>query len=124
MAAMILAGIDNSIDISVLFLDTGGVLLTNGWDRAMRRRAAEGFDIDLFEIDERHHLTFDTYERGVLRLDDYLGRVVFYQPSPSTADHFKEFMFAQSQALDGSMGVFKARDQDLQGSGRRESWIA
>jgi putative hydrolase of the HAD superfamily len=96
-----------SLDISVLFLDIGGVLLTNGWDRAMRRRAAEAFDLDAEETNERHHLTFDTYERGLLSLDDYLRRVVFYQPRPFTMDQFKEYMFAQSQALGDNMGVFK-----------------
>jgi hypothetical protein len=29
--------------ITTLFLDIGGVLLTNGWDDHMRRRAAEHF---------------------------------------------------------------------------------
>ena len=31
-------------------------------------------------MDERHHLTFDTYEAGKLSLDEYLERVVFYEP--------------------------------------------
>ena len=29
-----------------LFFDVGGVLLTNGWDTAARRRAAETFGLD------------------------------------------------------------------------------
>ncbi len=33
--------------IIALFLDVGGVLLTNGWDRSMRARAAERFALDL-----------------------------------------------------------------------------
>jgi putative hydrolase of the HAD superfamily len=98
---------NSALDISVLFLDIGGVLLTNGWDRAMRRRAAEAFEIDLEEMDERHHLTFDTYERGLLSLEDYLRRVVFYRPRSFTPEQFKEYMFAQSQALGDNMGVFK-----------------
>ena len=32
--------------ITTLFLDIGGVLLTNGWDRKARRRAAETFHFD------------------------------------------------------------------------------
>jgi putative hydrolase of the HAD superfamily len=98
---------NESLDISVLFLDIGGVLLTNGWDRAMRRRAADAFDLDPEETNERHHLTFDTYERGLLSLDDYLKRVIFYQPRSFTVEQFKEYMFAQSQALGDNMGVFK-----------------
>ena len=33
--------------ITRLFLDTGGVLLTNGWDRNSRQRGAERFELDI-----------------------------------------------------------------------------
>jgi putative hydrolase of the HAD superfamily len=82
---------------SALFLDVGGVLLTNGWDQSMRQRAAETFRLDYDEMDERHHLTFDTYEEGKLSLDEYLKRVVFYKDRPFSGEGFKAFMFAQSQ---------------------------
>ena len=82
-----------------LFLDIGGVLLTNGWDRHMRRKAAEKFGLQYEEMDERHHLTFDTYEEGKLSLDEYLLRLVFYEDRPFTQEQFKEFMFAQSRPL-------------------------
>jgi putative hydrolase of the HAD superfamily len=85
------------IHITTLFLDIGGVLLTNGWDRAARRRAAEAFVLDYREMDERHHLTFDTYEEGKLGLDDYLNRVVFYTDRSFTREVFKSFMFDQSK---------------------------
>ena len=83
--------------VSALFLDVGGVLLTNGWDRSMRERAAETFKLDYAEMDERHHLTFDTYEEGKLSLDEYLRRVVFYKNRSFSGEEFKAFMFAQSQ---------------------------
>jgi putative hydrolase of the HAD superfamily len=83
--------------VSALFLDVGGVLLTNGWDRSMRKRAAETFKLDYDEMDEHHHLTFDTYEEGKLSLDEYLNRVVFYKARPFSREEFKAFMFAQSQ---------------------------
>lgn len=83
--------------ITTLFLDIGGILLTNGWDHIIRARAAEKFSLDYAEMNERHHLTFDTYEEGKLSLDDYLKRVVFYQPRDFTPDVFKTFMYAQSQ---------------------------
>src|SRR5512141_3068687 len=82
---------------TTLFLDIGGVLLTNGWDRGIRTRASEKFGFDYQEMDERHHLTFDTYEEGKLTLDEYLNRVVFYQERPFSREEFKAFMFAQSQ---------------------------
>ncbi len=83
--------------ITTLFLDVGGVLGTNGWDRSARERAAEKFRLDRAEVDERHHLTFDTYEEGKLSLDEYLNRVIFYEPRPFSREEFKTFMFAQSQ---------------------------
>jgi putative hydrolase of the HAD superfamily len=83
--------------ITTLFLDIGGVLLTNGWDRSIRRLAAETFHLNFEEMDERHHLTFDTYEEGKVTLDEYLDRVVFYREHPFTRDQFRTFMFAQSR---------------------------
>jgi putative hydrolase of the HAD superfamily len=83
--------------ITTLFLDIGGILLTNGWDHNIRARAAEKFSLDYAEMNERHHLTFDIYEEGKLSLDEYLKRVVFYQPRDFTPDVFKAFMYAQSQ---------------------------
>lgn len=86
-----------SAPITGLFLDIGGVLLTNGWDRSMRARAAEQFRLDPTEMDERHHLTYDTYEARKLSLDEYLDRVVFYQDRSFSREEFKAFMFAQSR---------------------------
>jgi putative hydrolase of the HAD superfamily len=83
--------------VTTLFLDIGGVLLTNGWDRNARLRAAEKFGLDHDEMDERHHLTFDTYEAGKLSLDEYLSRVVFYRECPFSRDEFKRFMYDQSK---------------------------
>jgi putative hydrolase of the HAD superfamily len=84
--------------ITTLFLDIGGVLLTNGWDRTARNLAAGKFGLDMSEMDERHHLTFDTYEAGKLTLDEYLARVVFYEERSFTPGQFREFMFAQSKS--------------------------
>lgn len=82
--------------ITTLFLDIGGVLLTNGWDRAARKLAATTFNLDLPELEERHHLTFDTYEEGKLTLDEYLNRIVFYEPRSFTKETFADFIYAQS----------------------------
>lgn len=87
----------NSIPIKALFLDVGGVLLTNGWDRQMRRHAIELFHLDSTEVEERHHLTFDTFEEGKLTLDEYLDRVIFYKPQAFTREDFKQYMYDQSK---------------------------
>jgi putative hydrolase of the HAD superfamily len=85
--------------IRTLFVDIGGVLLTNGWDHQARKRAAKIFSLDLDEMEDRHHLTFDTYEEGKLTLDEYLSRVVFYRKRSFTRAQFSKFMFAQSKPL-------------------------
>ncbi len=84
--------------VTALFLDIGGVMLTNGWDRRSREAAAKHFGLDLAELSDRHRMTFDTYESGKLSLDEYLTRVVFYEDRPFTIEQFREFMFAQSVA--------------------------
>jgi putative hydrolase of the HAD superfamily len=83
--------------ITCLFLDIGGVLLTDGWDHHARKRAAKNFKLEWAEVEARHHLTFDTYEEGKLTLEEYLGRVVFYRERPFTRAQFRRFMFAQSK---------------------------
>ena len=83
---------------SCLFLDIGGVLLTDGWDRHARQRAIENFKLDGVEIEGRHHLPFETYETGKLTLDEYLDLVVFYQERPFTRAQFRKFMFNQSKS--------------------------
>jgi len=84
--------------ITCLFVDVGGVLLTNGWDHHARKRAAANFHLEWAEMEDRHQLNFATYEEGKLTLEEYLGRTVFYENRPFTQDQFREFMFAQSQA--------------------------
>lgn len=86
----------HSAKITTLFLDIGGVLLSNGWDRAARKEAAKVFDLDIIELEERHHLTFDTYEEGKLTLDEYLTRIVFYEHRDFTRNDFKEFMYSRT----------------------------
>lgn len=101
--------------ITTLFTDIGGVLLTNGWDHIARRHAVEHFKLSIDEIDERHHLTFDTYEVGKLSLDDYLQRVVFYTDRKFSIEDFRQFMFDQSQPLDGMVDLLAnlKRREDL-----------
>ena len=98
--------------ITTLFLDIGGVLLTNGWDHNMRQKAAETFGLDYAEMNERHHLTFDTYEEGKLSLYEYLQRVIFYQERPFSLEEFKAFVFEQSQPYQEMMHlVCKLKEQ-------------
>ena len=86
-----------AIPVTTLFLDVGGVLLTNGWDHLARRRAAKNFQLPWAEMEERHRLVFETHEEGKLTFEEYLGWVVFYKKRRFTRSQFRRFMFAQSR---------------------------
>jgi putative hydrolase of the HAD superfamily len=84
------------IPVTTLFLDIGGVMLSNGWGHESRRSAADVFNLDFDEMDERHHVIQITYEEGKITLNEYLKRVVFYQKRSFTVNQFRDFMFSQS----------------------------
>ena len=84
-------------ETTTLFLDVGGVLLTNGWDHHERRRAAKHFKLEWTEMEERHALNFETHEEGRMTFEEYLSRVVFYQKRLFTRAQFRSFMCAQSK---------------------------
>jgi len=90
-------------EVTALFWDNGGVILTNGWDRDARKRAVEKFQLDMAEFEDRHELVLNAFETGELSLDDYLKRTVFYRPRTFTPDAFKKFMFDQSQPIPESL---------------------
>ena len=83
--------------ITCMFLDIGGVLLTNGWDHHARKRAAANFKLEWAEMENRHHLIFDAYEEGKFTLKEYLSVVIFYQKRSFTRAQFRHFMFVQSK---------------------------
>jgi len=80
--------------ITTLFLDIGGVLLSNGWGHVFRNQAAEKFHLDIAEMELRHKLMFEVYEQGAVTLDEYLDRVVFYQKRDFTSREFRDFIFS------------------------------
>jgi putative hydrolase of the HAD superfamily len=92
-------------EITALFWDVGGVLLTNGWDRHGRERTAQKFRLDWEDFEDRHELIAGRFETGKLSLDRYLDRTVFYRPRNFSKDVFKVYMFDQSQPIDGTLGV-------------------
>lgn len=92
--------------ITCLFLDIGGVLLTNGWDHLVRKRTAKHFKLSWPEMEERHRLTFETHEEGKLAFEEYLGRVVFYQKRPFSRAQFRRFMCAQSRPYPEMIDLF------------------
>jgi putative hydrolase of the HAD superfamily len=84
-------------EITTMFWDIGGVILTNGWGADARRRAAELFHLDWEEFQDRHDLSFPAFDTGHISLDEYLNRTLFYRPRAFTREEFVAFMFAQSK---------------------------
>ncbi len=87
---------DVAIGPRALFWDVGGVLLSNAWDRGIRRRAVEHFQLDWEEFEDRHELVVPAFEKGQLTLDEYLDRTVFYRGRSFTKEAFREWICAQS----------------------------
>jgi putative hydrolase of the HAD superfamily len=92
-------------EITTLFWDIGGVILTNGWDTTARRRAAEVFHLDWDEFQERHELSFPAFDSGLISLDEYLNRTLFYRARAFTREEFIAFMYAQSKEYPESRAV-------------------
>lgn len=104
----------SSLKIRAIFTDIGGVLLTNGWDKNMRKQAAKIFQLNEEEMNSRHTMMADLYEIGKISLDDYLDAVVFFEERSFTKAQFKKFMFDQSQPyaeVIDFMKTFKAEHQ-------------
>ena len=84
-------------EITTLFWDIGGVILTNGWDRGSRKEATEVFHLDWEEFQDRHDLSFPAFDSGQITLNEYLDRTLFYRQRGFTREEFTGFMFAQSK---------------------------
>ncbi len=83
--------------IKFLFLDIGGVLLSDGWTLDARERAATRFNIDFRDFEDRHQALWDMHQQDKCTLDDYLAHAVFHRPRPFTTEQFRQFILAQSK---------------------------
>ena len=93
--------------ITTLFLDIGGVLLSDGWGHNFRHKAAKMFNLDADEMEARHKLFFVVYEEGRITLDEYLKEVVFYEKRRFSENQFRDFMFAQTKPKPEMIDFFK-----------------
>jgi putative hydrolase of the HAD superfamily len=84
-------------EITTLFWDIGGVILTNGWDHNSRAEAVKAFGLDGEEFRERHDLSMPAFDAGQITLNQYLDQTLFYRPRNFTKEEFTAFMFAQSR---------------------------
>jgi len=94
--------------IRALFWDVGGVLLTNAWDHQERDQAVERFLLSKSEFDTRHKELVPAFEEGKLTLDEYLERVIFYEPRRFSKEDFKQFLFSLSRPKPQSLELARA----------------
>jgi putative hydrolase of the HAD superfamily len=90
------------------------VILTNGWDRHSREKAAQQFGLDWDDFQERHELVVSDFDTGRLGLEAYLDRTVFAEPRPFSRESFKSFMRNQSQPYPDALAFLA----EVAGSGK------
>ncbi len=94
-------------EITALFFDVGGVLLTNGWDRPSRREATKKFGLEWDDFEDRHELLNHGFEVGAVSLDEYLKRAVFYRERKFSKQDFIDFIHSQSRAMPETLAVLQ-----------------
>ena len=84
-------------EITAIFWDVGGVLLSNAWDHEQRQQTLKHFNLDEVEFESRHEMLVSSFERGKITLQEYLERTIFYRSRSFTLDAFKQYMLSLSQ---------------------------
>jgi putative hydrolase of the HAD superfamily len=74
----------------------GGVLGTNGWDGTVRERICSHFQVPPLEVEPRHHLLFDSFERGYMTFEQYLRRVFLASPRNFTVEDLRAYAYSAS----------------------------
>ncbi len=101
----------SQVPVKALFLDIGGVFLTNGWDKGSRKKAADHFNVDFEKLNERHRIIFDAYESGKMTLAEYVDLLVFSCERPFTPEDFINFMYNESRPYQDMIDLVSAIKQ-------------
>lgn len=89
----------NKQPVKLLFLDIGGVILSDGWNHSSRLAAIEKFGLDSIQFQKDHAVAFPLFENGKLTLSQYLDAVIFNEERNFTKADFSAFMFSKSTQL-------------------------
>ena len=87
-----------SVPITTLFVDIGGVLLTDGWSYEFRQLAVKKFNLISEKMEALHSQAFETLELGKITMQEYLKFVVFYEERHFTMERFMDFIFVRSES--------------------------
>ncbi len=91
--------------VSLLLLDIGGVLVSNGWDRDSRAEGCRRFGLDSSRYERRHASLVDRFERGGLSLEEYLNATLGEVPPDFPRKDFEAFMFSQSRPIEPALSL-------------------
>jgi putative hydrolase of the HAD superfamily len=97
-----------------LYSDIGGVLGTNGWDTKLRKRICDHFGVEGEDVEARHHLMFDSFERGYMSFESYLEYVFFHVPRPFTLEELRTYTYNASTAWPENIEFFARVKRDNQ----------
>jgi putative hydrolase of the HAD superfamily len=78
----------------------------------LREKIAAHFKVELAEVESRHHLMFDSYERGYMGFEDYLRSVFFRVPRRFTVEEVVEYSYNESIAWPENIKFFKRVKQE------------
>jgi FMN phosphatase YigB (HAD superfamily) len=99
-------------EITTIFWDLGGVLLTNGWDKDQRARVLSSLHVDLEDYESRHDAANFFWERGLSDAHEFFRKTVFHPDQPSrdfTYDELWSLVCAESKILHpGSFDILGA----------------
>lgn len=83
-------------EVTALFWDLGGVILSNAWDHKERAAAIRQFGLDAEDFEDRHSSLYEALECGEITLGTYLNRAIFYRRRSFSPEEFTAFMLEQS----------------------------
>jgi len=95
-------------NISTIFFDVGGVLLSDGWNHISRKKAAEQFSLDFDDLEAKHAPLADALDTGQLSVNEYIDKTVFYQSRSFSKIDFYQFMKDQSQPNSDTLALAAA----------------
>lgn len=95
-------------NITTIFFDVGGVLLTDGWGHISRKQAAEKFDLDFDEFEHKHAPLADALDTGQISINEYINQTVFFKDRSFSKSDFYQFMKDQSLPMNDSLALAEA----------------
>jgi putative hydrolase of the HAD superfamily len=97
--------------IKALFLDIGGVLMTNGWGHELREEIASHFGFDYKAFSQRHTMCFELFETGKISFDEYLNWTIFYEKRAFSLNDVKNYAFNAVRPFQEMLDFVKALKQ-------------